>query len=164
MTRQESDREDLIKEATAYRTRAEFAVQSAQTVFVGIRRDEVMAIYFDQDPMYQFDANGRIRRALVDGVLFRAQGETLSRLSRQRREQETVLERTDLSSDELTAFLDTMDDAIHSFVNEIDNGSAVIQRAVPSDTETDIPERVKQQLLNVLSTSPRIAPPINSTR
>lgn len=164
MARHESDREDLIKDATAYTTRVEFAASSGVTVFVGIRRDDVTAIYFDQDPMYQFDKNGRIRRALVDGVLYRTQGDTLSRLSRNRSEQETVLERTDLTPDELTVFVETMDESIRAFVKDIADESTVTLRSVAPETVRKISLLVKERLLAVLRTSPRVSTSINATR
>lgn len=165
MTRHESDREDLIKEATAYVRRAEFSLKSTGAiVFVGIRRDDVLAIYYDQDPMYQFDVEGRIRRALVDGVLFRGQGESLSRLQRQRSAQETVLTRSDLSRAELTTFLTAMDRVIQMVLDEIDDGSICVLRAVPANANVEFLVEIRERLAAVLKVSPRVSPPINVTR
>ena len=111
MAQQESDREDLIAEATAFPDRAEFQGANAAAakpfgpVFVGFRRDQSFAIYLDQDPVYQFTADGQLRRAYVDGRLFRTQGATLAQLNRQRTTAQTTLARYDLTADELRKFL-----------------------------------------------------------
>ena len=69
MTRQESDREDLIREAVAMPERGEFRVPGLdELVTVGFRTTAAMSVFIGQDPVYQFDPAGRLRRAFANGV------------------------------------------------------------------------------------------------
>ena len=104
MARTEEDREDLMQDATAYVRRAKFSDQNEQPIVVGFRSSGFLSIYFDQDPVFHFDDAGRLRRAFVDGALFRTQGDTLARMDRKRRDEETSLVRHDLTSGELVEF------------------------------------------------------------
>ncbi len=107
VAQQESDREDLMREATAIVRRAEFSYPGRSKddpVIAGFRRDGSLAIYFGADPVYQFDEQHRLRRAYASGHLYRTQGQTLARLTRQRSPEETVLLRHDLEPDELETF------------------------------------------------------------
>jgi len=154
-----------MADATAYVNRVELAIDSMNSVVVaGLRKDNTLAVYFDQDPMYQFNADGQIRRGLVDGVLYRAQGGTLSRLSRHRTDDETVLKRTDLSSTQLAEFLNALDERIQSLASSIEHGNASVTESVPADAGHQILAIVAKRLKLVLQASPRIAPPINIGR
>ena len=165
MARHEADREDLMTEATAYVERVEFTVAGLKSIVVaGLRKDRTLTIYFDQDSMYQFNHEGRIRRALVDGVLFRSGNNTLSKLNRRRTEHETVLERNDLPPAELARFLAEMDHRIQRVVSSIDDGTANVTRVVPADTETQMLKTIAQRLRATRQASPRVARPINATR
>ncbi|MEZ6044739.1 MAG: hypothetical protein R3C11_03990 [Planctomycetaceae bacterium] len=42
-------------------------------------------LYLGPDPVYHFDAAGRLKRAYVEGLLYRTQESTLARLERLRR-------------------------------------------------------------------------------
>jgi hypothetical protein len=165
MARHESDREDLMAEATAYTRRVEFTVVGLKaTIVAGLRNDDTLAIYFNQDPMYQFSSNGQLRRGLVDETLFRAGSNTLSKLKRRRTEQETVLESSDLSLGELTCFLQEMDRRIQIVQASIGSGTAIVTRTVPPDAGPQILKIVAARLKSALHASPRVAPPINTTR
>ncbi|MDA1017654.1 MAG: hypothetical protein O3A00_24745 [Planctomycetota bacterium] len=105
MAKSESDREDLMREATALVERIEFRISDeAQPIVAGFRRDGRFSIYFDADLVYHFDEQHRLRRAFVDGDLYRTQGTTLARLRRERTQSQTVLRSHDLSADELADF------------------------------------------------------------
>src|SRR5713226_9555672 len=109
MARYESDREDLMAEATALRERVELEVPGEAEHFVaGFRDDGRWSIYFGADPVYHFDANGGLRRAFVAGDLYRSQARTLARLIRTRTQSEVQLVRHDLDPDELEQFLSDM--------------------------------------------------------
>jgi hypothetical protein len=136
MSRFESDREDLIRDATALRERCELAVvQEPDAVVVGFHRDGRMSIYFGADPVYQFDAEGRLRRAFVEGLLYRSQGTTLSRLERVRQETVTQLARDDLDDPACEAFLDSMRGRLESLFEEVESGRAHVLRQVPVDAD-----------------------------
>ncbi len=105
-TRVEADREDLMAEAANLRERIELRVPSSEVpVTIGCNDQGHWSFYFGADPMYRFDAEGRLRRAVKGGKLFRTQGSTLAELERVRRDNETQLQRRDLSLLELEVFL-----------------------------------------------------------
>ena len=109
MAQNESDREDLMAEATALRRRVELQVPSeTEHTIAGFRDDGRFSLYFGPDPVYHFDGEGGLRRAYLDGKLYRTQGTTLARLTRNRTEQATLLRRNDLSELELQEFLHAM--------------------------------------------------------
>ena len=109
MARTESDREDLMREAIALTERAELRIAGySDTIVCGFRHDGSLSIYFGQDPVYQFDPDGLLRRACVDGLLYRSQRTTLARLRRERTNNQTLLLRTDLDPAELLHFRETM--------------------------------------------------------
>ncbi len=134
MARNEANREDLIREAVALTERAEFRINgSIELVTIGFRTTRAMSVFIGQDPVYQFDPEGRVRRAFVDGFLFRSQHTTLARMVRERTETQTLLVRTDLNESELADFRSRMLSVLQSLQQSIMNGSAVISRSVPSD-------------------------------
>jgi hypothetical protein len=136
MARDEADREDLIREAVALTERAEFRIDgSAELVTIGFRTTKAMSVFIGQDPVYHFDPEGRLRRAFVDGFLFRSQHTTLARMVRERTETQTLLLRTDLTESELGDFRSRMLSALQNLQQSIKDGSAVISRSVPADVD-----------------------------
>ena len=105
-TRVEADREDLLAEAVNLRERIELLVPGIDSpVIIGCNDLGHWSFYFGAEPMYRFDAEGRLRRAVRDGKLYRTQGATLAELTRVRLEQETQLQRRDMSSSEVEKLL-----------------------------------------------------------
>ena len=85
MAREESDREDMLREAVALTRRAEVQFrENEEPVFLGFKRDGGLSIYLTVDRVYQFNASGELRRAYRDGFLYRTQGDTLAELQRDR--------------------------------------------------------------------------------
>jgi hypothetical protein len=163
MTRNESDREDLMREAVALVRRAEFTFPGrSDPVFAGFKRTGGLSIYFGPDPVYQFDENGRLRRAYFDGLLYRTQGETLARMKRERSERETVLVRTDLSPAELQSFLNTMQEHLRWLKSEIDSSSYSHSEQIPTDVDLE-PELIAA-IEQALSAAPPLAPAIPGRR
>ena len=87
MARIEEDKEDLIADGVAMVERAEFARSDTEAetsdwnmLTTGFRRNGDLSIYLDQTYFYQFDTEGRLRRAHVDRFLYRSQGHTLAQL------------------------------------------------------------------------------------
>ena len=111
MARTETDKEDLMVDATALVARAEFRRElesihetTWQIVTVGFRKDGSFSVYFEQDPFYQFDVDGLLRRSFDRGLLFRTQSTTLAEPRRERTADRTTLSRIDLSTDALEYF------------------------------------------------------------
>jgi hypothetical protein len=109
MAREEHDREELLRDATAYVDRAEFQVAGhASPVFVGFRRDGAASFYLSPDRVYHFNSSGELRRAFVDGLLYKAVAGELVSLERHRDPTETSLVARELSHDETSLLLDAM--------------------------------------------------------
>src|SRR5204863_2544475 len=75
MAREESSREDLLREATALVERIELIPNGSTSdgrIVAGFRRNGALSVFFGEDPVYQFNAAGELRRAYTDGKLLKA--------------------------------------------------------------------------------------------
>ena len=80
--------------------------RAGEPIVVGFRRDGALSIFFGDDPVYQFNAAGELRRAYCDGLLFKAVRGRLVSLRRVRGQHDEVqLVRHDLTRREQAAFL-----------------------------------------------------------
>lgn len=163
MARIETDREDLMREATGMRPRGEIRVPHSDTpVIAGFRSDDRCSVYFHPDRCYHFDADGRLRRAFVNGHLYRTQGQTLARLRRERTDTASTLLRHDLTADELTTFVDAMRQHVQQLIAQLRDGSAQILRVVPDDAE--FPDQLTAALERTLTVDTPLAPPFPTRR
>lgn len=152
MARQEADREDLIKEAVALLPRAEFQLpDSADLLSAGFRGDDAISLFFGQDPVYQFDQTAALRRAYVDGFLYRSQGTTLARLERIRTETQTTLQRQDLPEHELAQFQQTMTQRLQHLLNLFNAGQVRVLRSIPESVDWQL--RLPLALNRILTTT-----------
>ena len=156
MARQEEDREDLMREATALSPRIELVLPGeAETLVAGSRADGRLSLYFGSDPAFHFDAEGRLRRAYCEGHLYRSQGTTLARLTRHRTAEETQLQRHDLNPAELEAFLRVMRERLESLRQALDEGSVEVVQEVPP--EADFLPVLRVAMVAILAAEPRLA-------
>lgn len=164
MARNEADREDLMREATALIQRVEFrpAAAGSEAIVAGFRRDGCLSLYFGADPVYQFDAEGRLRRAFVQGRLYRAQGTALAELTRVRSSEATTLCRRDLSSGQLERFFQEMRLRLAAFRERVRHESSAVLRQIPPNEP--VLGRLLQQLDALLNAPLRLAPAINRSR
>ena len=138
MAREESKREDLLREATALIERIELAPAGdppAEHVVVGFRAEGALSVFFGSDPVYQFNTAGQLRRAFCDGLLFKAVRGRLVSLRRERGEHEVQLLRHELSDDEQTGFLSQMGDRLQRFILLMETGRITIVGQVPPDVD-----------------------------
>lgn len=155
MARQESDREDLIREATALKNRIEWRVPGRQELAVaGLKSDDSLSVYFGQDPVYHFSPVGQLRRSYCDGYLYRSHGTTLAKLTRERTSEATSLSRVDLSAQELDCFLSLMRQRIALLRDSIQSGTVLETRRVVDGRPFDIAKSLNQ----VLAAAPALAP------
>ena len=165
MAQQESDREDLMREATALVRRAEFSypgLAQEDHVIAGFRRTGRLAMYFGADPVYQFDEQHRLRRAYVSGQLYRTQGETLACLTRKRSPEETVLLRHDLEPDELEAFRKAARNQLIELLQAIQFNAVHVIAQIPA--EGNILAEVATALEEILNQEIPLAPAIPGKR
>ncbi len=160
MARHESDREDLFAELAALSPRIELRIPGAgQTVCAG-RRESTgsWSIYLSPEVVYHFDSAGGLRRAYIDGFLYRSEGTTLSQLHRERSETETVLRRHDLEPEELTRLLGEMRDHFTDLRQRIASNQVAVLRASPP--ESPVTSQLDQALELVLQATRPLSPPI----
>ena len=98
MARQEEDREDLLREATALVERVELHIEGqAEPWVIGFRRDASASLYVSGDPVFQFNQRNQLRRAFVDGKLVKAERGRLVWLERRRTDTQVQLLRRDFT-------------------------------------------------------------------
>jgi len=159
MTRNESDREDLIREAVALPERTELRVAGFdEPVTIGFRANSAMSVFIGQDPVYQFDPDSRLRRAYVDGFLYRSQLQTLAQLQRVRTDSETQLLRHDLTADELAAFRELMVSRLRMLHCQMTSGLAIALRTVPE--QLDLLPKIVIALSSVIHSAAWLSPEI----
>jgi hypothetical protein len=133
MARQESDREDLLREATALVERVELAVAGYnEPIVCGFRHDGSASFYFGGEPVYQFNATCQLRRAFIAGRIHKAEQGRLVAFSRERSATQVSLVRDELSDDESATLLATMQRHLSRLREALNGGSFVIQGEVPS--------------------------------
>ena len=162
MSRSESDRENMMRDATALRIRAEIQIPDCDdSVVAGCRDNGGWSFYFGQDPCYHFSEAGELRRAFAGDRLYRTQGETLAKLHRVRLEESTQLIRRDLDRSELDSFLSDMRARLTSLRTALHTGTAKLIQAVPDDT--DVPGQLLE-FLRIIADTPRALAPAVKTR
>jgi hypothetical protein len=159
VSRQAEDREDLFAEASALTRRIELALPDEQeSIVAGCRSTGAWSIYFGGDPCYHFDSDGRLRRAFVDGLLYRTQGETLARLTRVHTGESVELRRSDLDDHDRDAFLQSMNLRLQRLQQAVENGDFTIRRQHPEGD--DVLSSLTSMLTNLSKTGPELAPAI----
>jgi hypothetical protein len=160
MARNESDREDLLREATALVERIELALpitsrgyhdlalstceSVATSIVIGFRACGAMSIFFGADPVYQLNAAGELRRAYCDGLLFKATRRRLVSLQRVRQPNEVQMVRRDLTDAEQVAFIAKMQARMNAVSDALARGSYQVVGQVPA--EGDALSRVREWL------------------
>lgn len=138
MARHESDREDLLREATALVERIELAPaesSEAEHIVAGFRREGALSVYFGADPAYHFNPAGELRRAYIGGLLYKAQEGRLVSLDRVRTPSEVQLRSRELSHDDLQLLLSSIQERLGSFAQSICGGTMAIVGQVPTDAD-----------------------------
>lgn len=159
MSRHESDREDLLQDASALSPRWEFSLPGfEEPVTVGFRKNGNLSCYFGPDPVYQFDAAGRLRRAYAENLLYRSEGITLSRIERHRDSSQTSLLRHDLTPQELHDWCADAWELLRRFTVHIDQQDYKLLRS-RGDAPGDL-ERLRRSLQKIISTPPGLSPPL----
>jgi hypothetical protein len=163
MAKHEHDREDLMREAVALPDRVELSVAGFETlVTIGFRSNSAMSVFIGQDPVYQFDPEGRLRRAFLNGLLYRSQHTTLALLKRERTETETILLRKDLGAETLQTFRETMQNSLEILHQSLKTGLFTSVRSVPESVDHIL--RILTALAVIRDAEPWLSPAINRRR
>ncbi len=161
MARDETDREDLFREATALVERIELAPvgeRAGEHVVAGFRAGGAVSIFLGADPVYQFNAAGELRRAYCDGRMIKASRGRLVSLCRERLANETQLLSRELSDGEQCDFLARMGERLRALAAGLDAGGYKVVDQVPADE--DVLARVQNWLADhdgrTIANSPRV--------
>ena len=166
MALNESDREDLMSEVISLIRRVECqSVDDSVVTVVGFNAMGWLFVYRGADPMYRFDELGRLRRAYVDGLLYRTEGKSLSEIERRRDAVstrpdgplKTTLVRRDLSGEEIDQFRARMHAVLRTVGEDLRKG--VITRQVPAEAP-GLLEEILRGLNFVLDSPDFLAPAI----
>jgi hypothetical protein len=134
MARDELDREDLLREATALVERVELAPatdEAGEHVVIGFRANGAASVYFGGDTAYHFNSDGELRRAYAGGLLFKAEQGALVSLERVRTENEVQLLRRTLSNAQQAEFLAVMQARLHDLAERAGKDALVTIGEVP---------------------------------
>jgi hypothetical protein len=136
MARNESDREALLREATALGQRVELTIPGfADPIVCGFRRDGSASFYFGADPVYQFNTASQLRRAYIGGRLVKAERRRLIALSRERLQHEIALVRHELSDGESAAILAESSSHLNRLKEALQGNQAAINGQVPPSAD-----------------------------
>ena len=130
MARDESSREDLLREATALVERIELRLTDPTSVelvprdniVVGFRSNGSASFFFGADRVYQFNSAGQLRRAYCNGLLFKATRGRLVSLQRVRQENEVQLLSRQLTDAEQVDFANQMRASLRELSEALNNG------------------------------------------
>ena len=134
MARQQSDREDLLREAIALVERAVLDIVGYDKhVVIGFRRDGSGSIYLGHELVYQFNSQLHFRRGYVSGRLIKAERGRLASLDRQRREGSITLVRHDLDEPQTAACLATLKEHVRKLRAALATDHVITIGQVPPD-------------------------------
>lgn len=154
MARDESNREDLLREATALVERIELVpgtwsfpsveIAQSESIVAGFRVDGALSVFFGDDPVYQFNAAGELRRAYSGRLLIKASHGRLISLSRVRDDHQVQLVRHELTDPQQIAFLAKMTEFMRALAELLSASGFEVKGQVPADA--DVLGRVRSWL------------------
>ncbi len=164
MASQSQDREDLLRDATAFTTRLQLHVPCGERlteVFAGFRIGGAASFYFDQDPVYHFNNAGKLRRAFVDGYLVKAEEGRLVRLHRQRSDSESAMIRDEMTSGEQHDFCQKVLRELHQLLQIMRAGEYTLEGQVVANENEEAEVRLTVYLERLqeitIADTPRVA-------
>ncbi len=134
MARQEDDREDLLREATALVERVEIACDGRSPIVAGFRRDGSSSFFLDSEIVYHFNSRCQLRRAFLCGRLYKAEDGRLVELTRHRIEREVQLLRHDLTPLESAQLLCEARRRLEDLYLTLTEGRSQVLGEVPPDS------------------------------
>ncbi len=136
MARHQQDREDLLAEAKALVERASLKIPAlADEVIVGFRTNGSASFYFGPDPVFQFASSGALRRAYVDGLLYKAENGRLVSLERRRTPKAVEMLRHELSDQRQQALIELARQQLNALSEALQMGTCHLVGQVPETTD-----------------------------
>ena len=134
LSRQEQNREDFLRDATALVERAELRILALpDSIYAGFRKEGALSLYFGPDEVYHFNSAGQLRRAYIAGTLYKADRGHFVALTRDRTPAETTLRSHALSQGDTASLLSHLQRLLQSFHEALTAGSFTITGHVPAD-------------------------------
>ncbi len=134
MAREIHEREDLLRDARNLEPRAQLRLGDGEretVVFFGFRGN-ALSLYFDGDPVYQFNSAGELRRAFVDDVVINAEDGRLVGMRRERTAEAVTLKSALLSRDAEQTLLNDLANKVASLAQAIDADRFTLDGEVPA--------------------------------
>jgi len=163
MARSAQDREDLLRDATAYVSRVQLRFATAerqQIVFAGFRASGAASLFFDQDPVYHFNVSGQLRRAFVDDLLIKAEHGRLIQWQRQQREQEVAMLRKELNDEHQQDFCTAVLTRFSSLQQALASGNYTVDGQINAAPDEDLISHLQTFLQHFttveIASSPRV--------
>jgi hypothetical protein len=145
MARQPEAREDFLAEATALVERVELRVAGCrEPILAGFRRDGSASVLFGEDPVYQFNSAGQLRRVYLRGDLYKAVAGQLVALLREASAGRLHLVERPLSRAETEQLLADLRKRLSELTESFAAGEVTVAGQVPADA--DVVGRVKAWL------------------
>lgn len=145
MAREQEDREDLLAEATGLVERASLRLPHENTeIVIGFRRDGSVALYLNPDCVYQFTSTGKLRRAYLVPLLYKAVRGQLVSLRREPAAHEVRMVSRSLAEDALPEFLSRMQAAVAPLYTALERDAYTLVGQMPPDA--DVPGRLRAWL------------------
>lgn len=133
MARETHEREDLLRDARNLTPRAQIRIREGDRespIFFGFRGD-ALSLYFDSDPVYQFNSAGELRRAFVDDLVIKAVEGRLVGMHRNRSATAVELRSAPLASDAEQTLLGNLAERLAALARELQAGRFELQGQVP---------------------------------
>jgi len=160
MARVPEEREELLREARALVVRAEMEVDGFdEPIVVGFRRSGAASFYFGQDVVYQFNTASELRRAYLDGEMYKAEERRLVRLNPRRTSESLELVSHELTLAETAEFLSAARARVRELRRSLCESRYRVIGQVPNDQ--DLPKQIREWLAKlpaqiVLAETPRV--------
>ncbi len=159
MAIEESDREDLLREATRFSKRVLLALFDGESarmtvlptplahderqeiamvqvhVFIGCRSNGAISVYWEAQPVFQFNEQGQLRRAYFSGNKYAAREGKLYRLDRERRGDQVQNLWSDITDEELRKLQQAWRSVLSSLLEVRDKLDCCIVGQVPPDDD-----------------------------
>ena len=149
----EGQREDLIRMATALVQRVELAIDGFPDLLViGFRRDGAASLFVGEDPVYQFNARGELRRAFQAGKLVTAESGRLVELTRQRADNRVDMRRQELTDLQQDQFLSQLRQTLDKLQRALQQNQYRVTGQVPADQ--DVVRQASQWIEGLADTIP----------
>jgi hypothetical protein len=143
VARQESDREDLIREATALVERIEIKFGDV-IVTAGFRANGALSLFFAADPAIQFNSLCQLRRAYSAGKMYKANRGKLISMRKERSGGETALLSQEVPAEDLSLLMADLYERMRALRDALAESRFAIRSQIPEDSP--VLERLVQSL------------------